>query len=289
MTYRRYGPLMNSQLARKMSRSLEPYHGIIYFLPEAAEAYAKLGVTGRDGYFASRSAPLGAATPGVVIATFFNFNPKLIEHAIPSAWNTTTPEAMLDARLDAIDLGLRRILGDVVDSKEVVRAAELARVASEGCTTPGRPLYAGHATLAWPSEPHLELWHAISLIREFRGDGHIACLVAEGLDAVEALITHAASGAVPRIALQTSRAWSDDDWTAGIERLVARGLVTDDGAFTDAGTALRDRIEERTDVLALPAWEALGEDGCNELRELVRPWSRTIVESGAFALPPAYR
>jgi hypothetical protein len=278
---------MNSQLARKLSRSLEPYHGIIYFLPEATEAYARLGVTGRDGYFASRSAPMGAVTPGVVIATFFNFNPTLIEHAIPSAWEKTTPAAMLDARLEGIDRGLRRLLGDdVVASKEVARAAELARAASDGCTTPGRPLYAGHATLPWPSEPHLVLWHAISLIREYRGDGHIACLVAEGLDAVEALITHAASGAVPRIALQTSRAWSDEAWDAGVARLAERGLVTDDGEFTDAGRALRERIEDQTDVLALPAWEALGEDGCNELRELGRPWSRAIVDSGAFAVMP---
>src|SRR3981081_577779 len=98
---------MDPVVARKLSRSLDPYHGVIYFLPEATEAYAKLGVTGRDGYFASRSAPLGAATPGVVIATFFNFNPKLIDHAIPSTWATTTPAALLEARLTAIDRGLR--------------------------------------------------------------------------------------------------------------------------------------------------------------------------------------
>ncbi|MEY2431001.1 MAG: hypothetical protein QOC92_726 [Acidimicrobiaceae bacterium] len=278
---------MDPVLAHKMSRSLEPYHGVIYFLPEATEEYARLGVTGRDGYFASRSAPLGHVPPGVVVATFFNFNPALIEHAIPSAWEKTTPEAILGARLEAIDRGLRRLLGDGVEGSEVARAAEHARTAAEGCTTPGRPLHAGHAALPWPTEPHLVLWHAITLIREFRGDGHIACLVANDLGAVEALITHAASGAVPREALQTSRAWSDEAWDAGIARLFERGLVTKDGDFTEAGTALRQEIEDQTDVLALPAWEALGEAGCNELRALVRPWSKTIVESGAFNRPPA--
>src|SRR5436190_1041859 len=277
---------MDAVLARKMSRTLEPYHGVIYFLPEAVEQYGQLGITGRDGYFASRSAPLGEVAANVVIATFFNFNPTLIEHAIPSAWTKTTPAAMLQARLEAIDRGVRRLLPDVVTSPEVTRAADLARVATDGCSNPGRPLYAGHANLAWPDEPHLVLWHAITLIREFRGDGHIACLVAEGLDAVEALITHAASGAVPRVALQTSRAWSDDDWNAGIERLADRGLVDGDGAFTEAGAALRQRIEDRTDELALPAWAALGEDGCNELRDLVRPWSKAISDSGAFARLP---
>ena len=280
---------MDPVLARKMSRTLEPYHGVIYFLPEATEQYGQLGITGRDGYFASRSAPLGAVPASVVIATFFNFNPTLIEHAIPSAWTKTTPAAMLDARLEAIDRGLRRLLPDVATSPEVKRAADLARTATDGCATPGRPLYAGHANLPWPDAPHLVLWHAITLIREFRGDGHIACLVTEGLDAVEALITHAASGAVPRAALQSTRAWSDDAWDAGVERLADRGFLNEDGSFTDAGTALRQRIEDQTDVLALSAWQALGEDGCNELRELVRPWSRAIVASDAFTGGPPGR
>ncbi|HEX4819022.1 MAG TPA: hypothetical protein VFV00_02355 [Acidimicrobiales bacterium] len=277
---------MDPVLAHKMSRTLEPYHGVIYFLPEAVEQYGQLGITGRDGYFASRSAPLGEVPASVVIATFFNFNPTLIEHAIPSAWTKTTPTAMVEARLEAIDRGLRRLLPDVVSSPEIKRAADLARTATDGCSNPGRPLYAGHANLSWPDEPHLVLWHALSLIREFRGDGHIACLVTEGLDAVEALITHAASGAVPRAALQATRAWDDDAWEAGIERLADRGLVTEDGSFTDAGAAQRQRIEDQTDVLALPAWNALGEDGCNELRELVRPWSRAIVSSDAFTGGP---
>src|SRR3954468_5996953 len=203
---------MEPIVARKMSRSLEPYHGVIYFLTEAAESYSRRGVQGRGGYFASRSAPIGNVPAGVVIATFFNFNPALIEHAIPAVWDHTTPAALLEARLEAIDAGLRRMLGDVVGSDEVGRAAELARVAAGACTLPGRPLYAAHAALPWPDDPHLVLWHAITLIREWRGDAHIALLVAAGLDAVEALVTHAASAAVPRVALQTTRAWSDDEW-----------------------------------------------------------------------------
>src|SRR3954447_10136114 len=118
-------------VARKMSRSLEPYHGVIYFLPEAAESYARRGVHGRDGYFASRSAPIGNVPADVVVATFFNFNPALIDHAIPAVWEHTTPAALLDARLEAIDAGLRRLLGDVVTRVDVARAAQLARVAPD--------------------------------------------------------------------------------------------------------------------------------------------------------------
>src|SRR5437899_7335617 len=143
---------MDPVLAHKMSRTLEPYHGVVYFLPEATEAYAARGVEGRDGYFASRSAPLGEVPADVVVATFFNFNPSLIHHALPSAWNATTPAAMVEARLEAIDAGLQRLLPDAIASVEMQRAAELARLAAEACTAPGRPLFAAHAGLPWPSD-----------------------------------------------------------------------------------------------------------------------------------------
>jgi hypothetical protein len=170
----------------------------------------------------------------------------------------------------------------------VARAAELAQVAAEATTPHGRALFAGHASLPWPTAPHLVLWHAISLLREHRGDGHIATLVDAQLSGLDALIFHAASGEVPRAALQTSRGWPDDAWDAAVAGLAERGLVDGDGAFTEAGAALRQHIEDRTDALALAPWAALGEDGCDELRGLVRPLSKAIVEGGTFGFrPPA--
>ena len=273
---------MEPVMARKMWRTLEPYHGLIYFAPEATEAYEALGVTGFDGYFASRAAALGAVPAEVVIATFFNFNPDVVRRAIPAAWEKATPAQLLAARLDAADRALRRAIGDDLDTAEVGRAAELARVAAEACRAPGRPLYAAHASLPWPEPSHLALWHAVTLLREFRGDGHLAALVDAGLDGIDALVVHAASGEVPRAALQTSRGWSDAAWHASVEGLRNRGLVDEAGAFTQAGAALRQHIEDRTDVMAMAPWEALGEAGCDELRALVRPLSKAIVGSGTF-------
>jgi len=273
------------QLARKMWRTLEPYHGLIYFTPHAAAAYAKLGIEGRDGYFASRSAPLGAVGPEVVIATFFNYHPPLIHHAIPAAWEKASPAEILAARLSAADAALSEVLGDAVDGDDVIEAATLAETAARACTVVGRPLYAGHAQLPWPDEPHLALWHAITLLREFRGDGHIAALVTADLDACEALITHAgaADSAIGYEVLQRSRAWPEEDWNAAKARLSARGLF-DGAGLTDAGNALRTRIEEQTDQLAMAPWEALSEEDATRLRALVRPWSRAISESGVFGL-----
>ena len=276
---------MEPVMARKMWRTLEPYHGMIYFAPEATAAYEALGVMGFDGYFASRSAPMGAVPAEVVVATFFNFNPAVVHHAIPSAWQATTPEKLVAARFDAAEQALRRAAGDLLDDPSVARAAALARAAADGCTTSGRPLYAGHAALPWPGDPVLQLWHAITLLREFRGDGHIACLVEAGLDGIDALVFHAASGEVPRSALQGSRQWDDASWDAAVAKLGERGWIQPDGSFTEAGAALRQQIEDRTDALALPAWAVLGEEGCDELRDLVRPLSKAIVAGGTFGLP----
>jgi hypothetical protein len=275
---------MEPVMARKMWRTLEPYHGLVYFAPEASAAYEALGVVGFDGYFASRAAAMGAVPPEVVVATFFNFNPDVVHRAIPGAWDVATPAQLLAARLEGIDAALRRATGHRLDDPGVARAAELSRTAAEACTAAGRPLYAAHAGLPWPEPAHLALWQAVTLLREFRGDGHIACLVDAGLDGIDALVLHAASGEVPRAALQTSRHWDDAAWDASVERLRARGLVDGEGAFTEAGAALRQHVEDRTDALALGPWAALGEEGCDELRSLVRPLSKGIVASGTFGI-----
>ncbi len=278
----RYRRRVDSIMARKMWRTLEPYHGLVYFAPEASRAYATLGIDGRDGYFASRSAPMGAVEPSVVIAAFFNFNPELITHALPAAWSKAGPAAVVEARFDGVDQALRRVLGEDVGAASVVQAAELAHTATEGCTWAGRPLAAAHASLEWPTQPHVALWHAISVLREFRGDGHITCLVGAALDPVEALVLHAATTDVGRTALQTSRAWSDLDWDAAVSRLRDRGLVDEAGAFTDDGDSFRQAIEDRTDLLAMAPWLHLGEEGCNQLRALVRPLSKAVVAGTNF-------
>jgi|SRR5580700_3494987 hypothetical protein len=272
-----------SELARKMWRTLEPYHGIVYFTPHAAPAYAALGIEGSDGYFASRAAPMGAVNAEVVIATFYNFHPRLVRRAVPAAWEKASPGAAVAARLGVADAALREVLGQDRRSAAMTRAADLARRAAGAAPLEGRPLFAGHAGLPWPEEPHLVLWHAITLLREYRGDGHVAALVESGLDGCEALITHAGAGdvAITASVLRSSRAWPDDEWEAAGERLRSRGLLEGD-QLSDAGWVLRAELEERTDRAAAGPWAVLSDDEAEELRRLVRPWSRAIVEGGVF-------
>ncbi len=268
-----------------MHRTLEPYHGFVYFAPEPAAAYAAVGIDDRQmGYFASRAAAMGAVPAEVVIATFYNFSPDLVRAAIPAAWSRATPAAIVEARRSGVDATLRRVLGEGVDGQEVTEAAELARRAAAGCTLDGRPLYAAHAALDWPEAPHLVLWHAVTLLREFRGDGHVACLVEQGISGLEALVIHAGTGEVPGAVLQATRARTDEEWTAAGHDLVERGWLHGDGTLTEPGREHRLDLEARTDELAMAPWEHLGADGCRRLRELVRPLSRALVDAGTFAL-----
>jgi hypothetical protein len=272
---------MDRGISRKMLRTMEPYHGMIYFVPEALEAYERIGLTGRRmGYFASRAAPLGPVPADVVIATFFNFHPALVRKSIPAAWSLAEPSVIVEARLDAADAALRRILGAAVSAPDMIEAAALAQRAALACVTEGRPLFAAHAALPWPDDPHLVLWHAQTLLRECRGDAHIAALVCEGVSAPEALVIHGATGDVAPATLQASRAWPDDEWHATVEQLRARGWLTVDGSLTDAGRASRQWVEDRTDDAMLGVWAELGEQRCQRLRELVRPFSRQLIDHG---------
>jgi len=268
-------------MARRCFRRAEPIHAVIYFTPHRADCYAKTGITDqRMAYFASRAAAMGAVPAETVIATFFNFNPGLVRRAIPAAWQVTTPAHVLAARLEAVDRSLRQAWGRDVDGAAVREAAGLARRAAElAITRPeGRPLFASHAALPWPQHPHLVLWHAQTLLREYRGDGHVALLLTEGLDGLGALITHAATGSITAEALRTSRAWSKEDWAAGEGRLRAQGWLEPGPqlALSEDGKRRRQSVEDQTDELAIFPYEAIGEAGCIRLAELAAPLSAAI-------------
>ena len=279
-------------VARRAWLSMEPYHACVYFVPEAPEAYAAAGLKGGwMGYFASRSGAMGAVSAEVVIATFFGFAPPMVRRALPDAWALAAPEDVVRARYAAIDAGLRRILGDLVHGPAVREAAALACAALDGVSPAGRPLGAAWLALDVPEQPHLALWHAATVLREFRGDGHVGVLVAEGLHPVEAHLLLTRTGRTTDEIVRARRGWDEEDWTAAEDRLRHRGLLAGDGTLSDGGLALRDAIEVRTDTLALAPWAQLGQERVNRLIDLMNPLVDGIVAAGfpypnPMGLPP---
>ena len=280
---------MEPVVSRKMWRTLEPVHAQVYFAPENQEEYTALGFDVQAnrgwGYFPARAAALGAVTAATVQATFFSFSATAVTFGMDRAWEIASPQQLIEARYRGADRALRRMCGDLLDTPDVSEAAGLARTATEGCTPHGRPLAAAHAALAWPDSPHLQLFHAVTVLREFRGDGHIAALVCEGISGLDAAVMHVAQGdAWTREPLRKTRVYTSEEWDAACARLRARGWLDEQDGFTDDGREVRQRIEDRTDVLALPPWEHLGEQGCARLRDLVRPLSTAIVGAGGVRI-----
>lgn len=268
-------------LARLAHKYLEPLHTLVYFVPEAGDHYAAAGVKGgMRGYFASRSAAFGIVPAEVVISTFYNFSPALVRKAIPSVWETSSPEAMLTARYSCADAAISRLLGaDVIASDDLAEAAALAREATTACGVEGRPLFAAHAALPWPEPAHVQLWHAVTLLREHRGDGHIAALVLAGLTGPEAVVSYTSLGTgLPEDLQRQTRGYTEEEWAQTKQSLRDKGVFDASDTFTDFGRAQRSEIEARTDAAAAAPYDHLGEEKTRRLTELTRPMARSISE-----------
>ncbi len=273
-------------LARRMWAAMEPYHALVYFAPETRDVYGGAGLRGYwMGYFATRAAPMGPVAAEVVTATFYNFAPAMVARAVPDAWSFAPVERIRAARLEVADTALTRVLGSRLDGPGTAEAVALAGGAVEACTLEGRPLFAGHASLPWPAEPHLALWHGATLLREYRGDGHVAALLGHGVGGCEAHVLRVGAGTLPRDLIQPVRGWSDDQWSSAEEGLRSRGLVDGAGDITGAGSDLLDRIDVATDELAAAPWHRLGAARSARLAALVGPLSRVIVDAGEFPVP----
>ncbi|MFF2938492.1 hypothetical protein ACFVSQ_01450 [Streptomyces niveus] len=276
---------LEPRAGRRCHNAVNPFHSTVYFSPELGKEFSGVGVDDPSAvYLAGRGAAMGAVGPGVLAGAFYNFSYELVARHIPAVWEVASPESILGARLRAADSTLRRVLGEeAVASDEMAEAARLALRATEACTRHARPLYAAHADLPVPEQPHLAYWHAATLLREHRGDGHLAALLSAGLDPVEALVSHTATGKgmSPRWVLRT-RGWARTDWDAAAGRLRERGLLDEAGELTGAGTALRSELEEHTDRLDSAPYEHLGADGVERLTELGRGFLLAAAGAGAF-------
>lgn len=229
--------------SRTFWRAIELVHVPVYFAPEAKAAYEAIGLKGYwMGYTASRSAALGAAAAPVVTALFHGFSPSIIERALPSAWQRATPADILAVRYDLA----RSTLRPSSDDHDTAAIARELSLMTRGLDFAGRALAAAHYSVPAPEDTLDQLWHAATVLREYRGDCHISILTAAGLNGVTSNVLAAASGHV-RPDQQALRGWTDEQWQAGVDELSVRGWVDRDGTITPTGKAAREQIEDTTD------------------------------------------
>jgi hypothetical protein len=279
-----------ARAARRMWTLFEPVHVVTYFSAEARSAFTGAGLRGFwRGYCAGRAAPLGAADAAPVTASFFTFAPPMVARAVPGVWELITPEEALAVRSAGAVAALRRLLGD--REAGVAAAADLLLRAADGLDCAGRVLAAANAARPVKGdgeggEPAARLWHAATLLREHRGDGHFAALVAAGIDGCEALVLRTGSGAGPsREQLQPVRGWTDEDWEQATARLSDRGWLDADGRVTPDGAAARQAVEDATDLAAARPWARLGAAATEELAGLLAPLAQACAAELPFPNP----
>jgi hypothetical protein len=261
----------------RMFELVEPI-ATVTFSEVPNEAFLALGMRNNywDGYFAGRAAPLGLAPAEVVHAVFYNFADGEVARHIPRVWERTTPQEAIAVRERGSAAALRQMIGQLADSRALVRAADLAGRAAVSAPTEGRALYAGLRALQVPKEPVARLWHAATLLREHRGDGHNAVLVAHGIGGTEAHVLLAVSLGMRPEEFGRLHHLPTAQLAAVVDGLRGRGLVDAAGGFTDAGRQTMQRIETLTDELAAPAYDVLSADQFDELIAGLEPIAAAV-------------
>ncbi|MFI7546810.1 hypothetical protein [Actinoplanes sp. NPDC049599] len=257
---------------RRLWALFEPLHAVTYFTPQAAAAFGEAGLTGFwRRYFAGRAAALGAVGPGPVTAAFFGFAPAMVSRALPDVWTRIAPSAAIAARTAGARAALTDLFPDLPPSA-VAEAADLLGSAARAADLPGRVLAAAHADLPWPPDPIGRLWHAATILREHRGDGHVAALLTAGVDGCESLVWRVGlDGGRLREVTQPARGWTDEQWQDAARRLEKRGWLTAEGVATPAGRNAYAEVEAVTDRLAETPWRHLGDAGAERCADLLAP------------------
>jgi hypothetical protein len=275
---------LSHKTARRMFELLEPICLVTFFADESKEELAALGHrTYWDGYFASRAAPLGRVPAEVVHAAFYSFADGEAARHIPSAWETVPPEESFTAWRRGSAASLRRILGDeLAGSPGLARAADLITKAATSAPMSGRVMYAALRSLPVPGDPVTRLWHSADMLREHRGDGHIAALLGAGIGGTESHVLSALDyGIYPAESFGRIHHLPEKRLAAVMDGLRERGLVDAEGRFTDAGRETKQRIEALTDELAVPPYEALSPAELDELITQLEPIAAKLVAAGS--------
>ena len=274
---------MDHTVVRNVHTAISMAHRLVYFVPEASEEYAAIGVEpGRGAYFASRTAPMGVVSDKVILATFYNFSETAVRTAeIEKAWAAASPEALQAARFRAVRRALDRV-GFSMTTEQIVEARALIDPVVKGLSLAGKPLAAANASVALPNDPLLALWQQATVIREWRGDVHIALLIANEIGPCACMVLQVGTGRFPLGVTQATRQWNEQQWAEAIVELGVRGWVDGNGAMTPAGTAAREQLEDDTDRLCARIWKPIGEVGAKRLTELLDPIHAAMSAAGTY-------
>lgn len=267
---------------RALARLAEPLHAVTYYSQEMLDLTGEGYKGWWHAYFAYRPAPMGAVGAATVTAAFYNFAPRMVARAVPGVWDIRSPEDTTELRRTRVVAALERIFDPAsspIDRDALAEGAAAMRSFAD-VSPAGRPVFAAYAAQPWPDDDLVALWHGATLYREHRGDSHNIALASAGIDGVECHVLMAGRGHGNAPTIQAIRGWTDDEWSAAVERLAGRGWVAGDGSLTDTGRDARSAVEQRTDELTAPLIASLGDGGVDRLAAALGPLVEHLVATG---------
>jgi hypothetical protein len=196
---------------------------------------------------------------------------------IPKVWRTTTTESAITARQSGCAAALRRILGDRVDTPEFARVTELLIKAATSAPVDGRPMYAALRAIPIPDDMVVRFFHAASLLREHRGDGHIAALMIENVGGLESHVLFALYLDMPAEKFGRIHHLPATQLAAVIDGMSDRDLIGAHGWLTEQGRAVKERVESLTDDLAAQPYESLEPGELHELMATLEPLASLLL------------
>ncbi|NSC19749.1 hypothetical protein FM076_00295 [Streptomyces albus subsp. chlorinus] len=272
---------MDLNAVREVSLTINAAHLFVYFIPEAPEQAAELGVTEyAPAYFAFRSAPMGAVPWQVTLAAFYSFSPRSVQ-AMAGVWEAATPQQWQAARFTAAGRALQRVGVDLT-ADQIAEARSLIDPVVASADYAGKTMAAANASVPLPSDPLVALWQQITVLREWRGDAHVTVLAANGLGPCDCNVLQTATGHFPEAIARATRLWDDEEVAAATTRLAARGWLDTDGTATDAGIAAREQIEAETDARCATLWTPIGDANVRRLTSLIMPIHDAFTAAGTY-------
>jgi hypothetical protein len=275
---------------RRLRNIVEPIAAVVFFVPEAHDAYVRLGFPPPHGeedgmplfdwgaYFVSRAACMGQVCGEVVAAAFGVFAPAWVVREIDTGWALTDPATILAARQQSAVTALARLLGGVPEGVE--RATAVLQRSLAAVSAAGKPVFAGLRALGWPGTSLGDLWRACDLYREHRGDAHITSWTSYGLNGCEACIINDLNQGLSLGSYVRTRGWSRQEVETAVASLRARGWLEGE-QFSAAGREAREAMETTTDNQQRPIVAALGED-FEELVARLTPWRNAIIAGKGY-------
>jgi hypothetical protein len=262
--------------ARRLRDACEPIAMHAVWNRLTIERLAGLGPDFLASYVGGRAASLGEPSPAVVAATFAWFEPTLIAGLYETARAAVSRDRLLATR----DAATTESLAAVLAGDDPAGTADLLADAAERADGTGRPLFSGLRERGRPADPVQRLWWACDLIREHRGDTHVAVANSAGLGPIEMNILTECWHGMPLLSYTGTRGWPEAAMQAAVDGLEARGWLRD-GTLTSTGLAARAGLEDRTDVSEQVIVTALG-DRLDEVCDRLNDWGQRAIAAGAF-------